>query len=426
MTILKHVTRSLARISAPLIERTLTYLSHRRRIVELIKNRETKRLNRIRQLNRFLIIPGIHIGDTIIDQVFIPPFKHLFPDIEVSYVYQKKVYPLIHANPNIDKHYPFFENLSYPSSRDSANLKSLIKENNFNFIVNFCPYLPHTIFKGSQIPFISLLRVIANILRDHSSDSQKAHLVYQLEKYGQEVAGEIAAILGIEAQTPASDLGLRLYLEPRVWEETQRAMNKLNLDPNSKKIFYNPDTGSRYTLMPFEFQTELLRGILSDPRATILLNCGHTFKNIEKQLMEDLPHDLRKRVVLISKDIPLDIFSGMIDMCDMAVTGDTAPLHIAAAEKLTVGSDNKFRNSTAIVGIFGAGSAKVYGYDSFSNQHLPARQDAPSKTFEGSPRCKNITCLDKPLKNCRKIRCFEPLKARDVIDYILDYLSSLP
>jgi hypothetical protein len=268
--------------------------------------------------------------------------------------------------------------------------------------------------------------LIANILRDHSSGSQKAHLVYQLEKYGQEVAGEIAIALGIGDQTPTPNSGLRLYFEPRVWEETQMAMNKLNLDPSSKKIFYNPDTGSRYTLMSFKFQSELLRGILSDPRATILLNCGHTFKNIEKELMEDLPHDLRKRVVLISKDIPLDVFSGMIDLCNMAVTGDTAPLHIAAAEKLIVGSDNKFRNSTAIVGIFGAGSAKVYGYDSFSNQYLPARQDAPSKTFEGSPRCKNLTCLDKPLKNCRKIRCFEPLKAQDVVDYILDYLSSFP
>lgn len=424
MKTIERFARSIAQISTPLIDRILKWLSCSRQVTGLLKFLETRRLNQITHLQRILIIPDINIGDAIITQGFIPPFKNFFPDIEVSYAYQNKAYPLIEANPNIDRHYPFFENLGYLSERDSANLNSLVKENKFDLIANFCPNLPRSIFKGIRTPLIYPIRLIKNILQAYQFENQKAQLAYQLESYAQELAGELAIASQIEAQSPVSNAGLRLYFEPRVWEETQMTLHKLGLDLNSKKIFFNPDTGSRYTLIPIGFQSELLKGILSHPHTTVLLNCGFVFKNIEETLMENLSRDMRKRTVIIPKDIPLDVFAGLIDQSEMAVTGDTAPLHIAAAEKVVPGPDNPFRNSTAIVGIFGATSSKVYGYDSFSSAHIPANQEAPSKTFEGFPSCKNLACLDKLHKNCRNVRCFEPLKAKEVVEYILDYLFS--
>ncbi len=423
MKSVKHLSRPISRISKPLIEWIAKGLFCSRQFSGLLKILEKKRLSRITHLKKVLIVPDINIGDAIMTQVFIPAFKNFFPDVEVSYVYQRKAYPLIKANPNIDRHFPLFGNLGYPSRRDAANLNSLVKENKFDLIVNFCPYLPKTIFKGIRTPVIYPLRLIGNIVRAYTCRNQKAHLVYQLVKYAQELAREIPTRSRIEAQTTALNSCLRLYFEPQVWEEIQTTMDKLNLNSRSRKIFYNPDTGSRFTLIPFEYQLKLLKGILSCPNTTILLNCGFVFKDIEIKLMEALTLHLRRRIVILQKDIPLDVFSGLIDQSEIVITGDTAPMHIAAAEKILLKSDYQFKNSTAIVGIFGATSARIYGYDSFSEEYLAACQEAPSKIFEGNPPCKNLTCLDKLFINCRKVRCFEPLRAEEVIEYILDYLS---
>jgi ADP-heptose:LPS heptosyltransferase len=423
MKTIENLARSMARISTPLIDRILKMLSCSRKLHGFLKTLEIKRLDRIDRLKRVLIVPDINIGDAIMTQAFIPPLRNFFPDVEVSYAYQRKAYPLVKANPNIDRHFPFFGNLGYPSRRDSVNLNNLVKENQFDLIVNFCPYMPKTMFKGIRAPLIYPLRLIANIIRAYTSRNHIAHLVYQQEMYAQELAEEIAINTSIEAQATTLNSGLRLYFKPQVWEETQRTLDRLNLNSRSKKIFYNPDTGSRYTLVPFEFQSKLLHGILSRPETTVFLNCGFVFKDIEKKLLEDLPLHMRRKVVVIPKDVPLDILSGLIDQSEMAITGDTAPLHIAVAKKVILKSDRQFKNCTAIVGIFGATSARVYGYDSFSKEHLSAFQDAPSKTFEGYPPCKNLSCLDKLFKSCRKIRCFEPLKAEEVIEYILNYSS---
>ncbi|MCK4431236.1 MAG: hypothetical protein KAW19_08020 [Candidatus Aminicenantes bacterium] len=202
-------------------------------------------------------------------------------------------------------------------------------------------------------------------------------------------------------------------------------MAKLKINPYAKKILFNPDTTSQYTFIPFKFQLELLKGILSHKKLTLLLNCGYIFKGIEKKLLNEIPSTLREKIVVIPRDIPIDVYAALIDNSDLFITGDTGPLHIAAARKYIVNSDARFENSTAIIGIFGATSAKIYGYDSFSPEYFPAAQDAPSKVFESNPPCKNLTCIDKIFKNCPEVRCFDGLESEQIVSYTHNYLSQI-
>ncbi|MFQ6038447.1 MAG: hypothetical protein ACE5LV_07505, partial [Candidatus Aminicenantales bacterium] len=78
---------------------------------------------------------------------------------------------------------------------------------------------------------------------------------------------------------------------------------------------------------------------------------------------------------------------------------------------------------TAVVGVFGATDARIYGYDSTSEKYLDTSQSAPSKVFEASPPCKNLTCIDKVSKTCVEPKCFEGLDPEPIIAYIRDYLS---
>jgi ADP-heptose:LPS heptosyltransferase len=214
-----------------------------------------------------------------------------------------------------------------------------------------------------------------------------------------------------------------LYSTPDSFLKAQSFVEKLNIKSHSKMVFLNPDTSCSYTRIPIDLQKELLKALLSNPNIHILLNCGFTFQGLEKQLMDEVPSTCRNRVTVIPKDTPIDVYAALTDHSDMFITGDTAPLHIAASKKIIVDSDLSYRNATAVVGIFGATSSKIYGYDSFSDEHVSAPQKAPSKVFEVFPECKNLTCIDKIFKACPEVKCFDGLKPEPIIEYVNGYLS---
>ena len=124
-------------------------------------------------------------------------------------------------------------------------------------------------------------------------------------------------------------------------------------------------------------------------------------------------------------DVPIDQFAGLIDCSRIFLSADTGPLHLASARKICPDSKAAFRNNTAVIGVFGATSGRIYGYDSFSRLYLSSAQDPPSKIFEGSPPCKNLTCIDKVNKKCLIDHCFEGVEAQEIVDYIDRYLSGI-
>lgn len=423
MTLIEHLARLTSKISAPFLDRTLKTLSSSKKINNYLKRLEIKRLRKIDELKRVLIIPDINIGDAVITQSFISPLKKFFSDIRISYVYQHKAYPLVKANPNIDVHLPLFRSLSYPSKRDCKSLKNLIERYDFDLIFNFCPYFYTNNFKSANSSVIYPTRFIANIIRAYTSDNCKAQIVFQMNEFAKEFIEEFPSDIKPKAKPSMNFSGNYLYTTQELCKKTRKIVEKFRIDPHKKKILFNPDTASRYTFIPIKFQLELLKGILSLENVILLLNCGYTFKGIEKKLLKELPSHLRKKIIVIPKDTSIDVCAALIDYSDMFISGDTGPLHIAAAKKVIVNSDTHFRNSTALIGIFGATSAKIYGYDSFSDEYLSASQNAPSKTFEAWPPCKNLTCIDKIFKKCPEVRCFDGLDSEQVIGYVQNYFS---
>ena len=419
----ERITRSISRISAPFLDRILKNLSANKTVNDFLKKLEIKRLGNIYKLKRVLIIPDINIGDAIITQSFISPLKNIFPDIEISYVYQRKAYFLIKANPYIDKHLPLFRSFGYPSKKDCKSLKKIIEKYDFDLIFNFCPYFSTGNFKSANSAVIHPIRFIANIIRAYSSNNDKAQIVFQFNRFANELIEEFPSDIKSRDKPKLDFSDSHLYTTQQLYTKTKKIMEKLRIDPRAKKILFNPDTASQYTFIPFKLQLELLKGILSQKNRTLLLCPGYVFKGIEKKLLKKIPSHIRKKIVVIPRDIPIEAYPVLIDDSNIFITGDTGPLHIAAARKVIVNSKNNFRNSTAIVGIFGATSAKIYGYDSFSDEYLSASQDAPSKTFEGFPHCKNLTCLDKIFKKCPEVKCFQGIDTEEVIEYVQNYLS---
>ncbi|WP_041323912.1 glycosyltransferase family 9 protein [Hippea maritima] len=128
------------------------------------------------------------------------------------------------------------------------------------------------------------------------------------------------------------------------------------------------------------------------------------------------------KITIVPKDIPIDVYAALIDFCDVFVTSDTGTMHIAAARKFSE-SGGQLRNKTAVFSIFGATSARMYGYDSYNSHFLNPGQDAPSKLYISNAVCRNLTCVNKKAKKCKKIRCFEGINEFEVAKDIINYLS---
>lgn len=370
-----------------------------------------------------LVIPGVNIGDAIMAQAFIAPFKRTDPSLRISYVYQKKAYPLVRENPDIDLHFPVFQSLGYPTRRDVQNLRQVLEQSPFDLIVNISPYFSRREFQVSGAPVIFPSRLIARVLRAYAQDNQKAQLIFHMERMAQEMLQMLCGVRNPRSRAQENTPSIPIYATTSVHEKTRKIFRELGVPSSRKRVMFNPDTSSRYTLIPLPLQRRLLEGILSIKDVAVLLNRGFTFTGIEKRLIKHVPEVLKRRIVLIPEDVPIDVYASLTDHSDLFVSGDTAPLHIAAARKVVVDSGDGFRNATAVVGVFGATDARIYGYDSTSEKYLDTSQSAPSKVFEASPPCKNLTCIDKVSKTCVEPKCFEGLDPEPIIAYIRDYLS---
>jgi hypothetical protein len=128
--------------------------------------------------------------------------------------------------------------------------------------------------------------------------------------------------------------------------------------------------------------------------------------------------------VIIVPHVPLSTYTALIDLCDVFLSGDTGPVHIAASRKELSGTGQPMRNRTVIVSVIGATDSQIFSYDSSKPGHMPANQDAASKSFVCDSPCRNITCLNKTAKTCKDVNCFANIETDKISSYIVSHFSA--
>ncbi len=419
---MKYIEKSVRiaeRISSPFLDCFLKFIAHRKNLDSFIQSREDKKIRKLENPKKFLVVPDINIGDALNHQAFIEKLKQYLPGSKIHYIYKKKAFPLVKSNPFIDVHHPLLQSSVTPSSEDLDILKKLLIRNKYDIIFNFCPYLPFSALKYGKAKVIHPIRFMARIIRAYCSEHHKMHISFQLNQFAKEMAHRINPSGFKEKTSEDSSFTYRLYTDKDVYIRAEKTAEKIGILPDKKIIFFNPDSSSPYTLIPLQMQVQILKEVLSMPSVgQVLMNRGRSYRNIEKKILHQLTEELKKKVLLFPLDTPIDVYAALTDKADLYISADTGPMHISAAEKIITDSEQKFRNQTALIGIFGATPSRLYGYDSFSDKHIDSAQNAPAKSFEGHPPCKNITCVNKAFKNCSEIKCFEGIDPEEITAYI--------
>jgi len=373
----------------------------------------------IRSFRRFLVIPDIHIGDAVMTQSALSALRDFFPFAQVDYVVNRAAHPLIEGNPEASRVLPFFVGGSFPSAANLQTLRDLIKGEGYDLCLNFCPYIRDKEIAPDGRRILNIMSYAPVIVKNERDPSKINHFIFHNYRFIHDLLSVVAEPVRAEPFR-----GVRLTFADSAVDKALRFASEAGLSSEVPVVLFNPDGASPYTRLPFEMQAGLLHR-LARMKALILLGWGHTAAGIGVRLKDTLPLLLRSKVKLIPAEMPLEVYSALIDFCDVFLSGDTGPLHLAAARRHSRSGKFIFRNRTAVLSFFGATPARMSGYDSFQPGYLPANQDAPSWAYTAGSPCRNISCLNKMYKTCRTIRCFENVDIEGLAGRIGSYLEGL-
>jgi ADP-heptose:LPS heptosyltransferase len=378
-----------------------------------------KRLKQVEEFRRVLAIGDLNIGDAINMQAAVSGLRDFFPGAEIDYMMNRWAANLVEGNDEISNLWPVFTGTPFPNENDLKNIEQIVAENRYNVIFNFCPFIKENgVFPKDQ-KVINYFPLALILVRNNKESITNNHIVYQTYQFIHYLFSDF-----VTPKRKEPFRGVKVTLSDCAIKQARDFLTSKDLLKGSPLILYNPDAASRFSRIPFELQGSIIKQLTQLP-VLILLGASHNAKDIEMELLNLLSPSERSKVVIIPPYVPLDCYAALIDFSDVFFTGDTGPLHIAAAHKCARSKNYEFRNRTAVFSIFGASSARIYGYDSNRPGFFPANQEAPSYVYIAKSPCRNITCINKMAKTCKTVRCFDSLDTEKIVLDISSYLSSV-
>ncbi len=386
-------------------------------VFKTVEFQARKRLRKVRKYDRILVAADLNIGDAIIAQGTVAAVRRVFPQAKIDCVIKKSARDLIQGNPDISRLYPLYEGAPFPNESDLAGLAQVSGSDDYDLVLNLSPMVDDKTFTGRNVVNYSLMA--AELIRNEGRQGAVVNNVtYQSYNFvGQLFRESVPPGFGQDFQ------GANVYLSDEAIEAARDFLLSEGVSQDDPVVMFNPDASAKFTRMPFDFQLQLLR-CLAEMRCSVLLGAGHVEKFIEHELMYSLAPDHRKEITIVPASTSLDVYTALIDLADVFISGDTGPLHIAAARKFARRSGKSLRNRTAVISVFGGTPSHIYGYDSEAPGFFPANQDAPSKTFVAKSQCRNITCINKMAKTCKEVRCFRSLDPDEVVLEASRYIES--
>lgn len=407
-----RLTRRFPRRGAGILDAILYPLMGNGALAAWLGARQRRALKGVKKFERLLVVSDIHLGDAVLFQTAVSALKDFFPEARVDYLVNRSLKELLSGHPDISDLWPALGGGQFPGERDRLTVQSLSGE--YDAVFNFCPFLPRSSFCEGTRVFHFTDRAPLFVRNERHSDVPN-HIAYQAHRY-------IYDLLSSRF-TPRRD---RPFEGPEVFlsrSSVESARVFLAAHPPSvlqPLIFLNPDTASPYTRIPPRFLMGLLEGLLKMP-CGILLGDGHTDKGTGRRLLRDLPSGKRGRVTLVPPELSLEAYTALIDQSDLFLSGDTGPLHLAAAWKRGEEKAPPLRNRTAVLGIFGATPPRFSGYDSRPG-FLESEQKAESHSYQSVSPCRNLTCMHKMAKECDAAGCFQGLDLGRILQHVRNLL----
>ncbi|MGE3954099.1 MAG: lipopolysaccharide heptosyltransferase II [Parachlamydiales bacterium] len=327
------------------------------------------------------------IGDLVMATPLLTDLRRAFPEAEICAMCTAKLAPLLEHDPDINELFAFSRPSGWIKKEEGRDVVGTIRAGRYDLGILTTNSLSSAwwFWRGGvkrRLGFKTDGRwLFLNEGLPLPKTIEEQHLVLTYKA--------LLEPLGISPSATKP----RLYLQPDEIEAARALLAKRGVPPGAKIVGVNPGAayGSAKCWLPERFR-EVIERLLEDPNLYVLCFGDSSGAPLVKQICSGLPN----RVINLAGGTTLRELVALISLCDVVLTNDSGPMHIAAAMK------------RPLVAIFGSTSdLKTGPYGEATVIH------------------KHVFCSPCYLKECPiDLRCMSRITASEVYSALLAKLSS--
>jgi lipopolysaccharide heptosyltransferase II len=337
--------------------------------------------------HRILIWEVNWIGDVLFSTPFIRAIRKKFPDARITCVSTPRTKEVLETNPNIDDILVFDEKNINRGLFEKWRMIRRLRKKRFDIV-----FLLHRSLTRALICALSGITQ-----RIGYSYRKRDFLLTHKTKAPDGVAHKIEYFLGLarKAGAESDGVGMDFYFtdDDRLFVENFFKVNKIA--PGDAVIAVNPGGNWGPKRWPVEKYAELCCQLTKKFNAKVVVTGGD--KDVDLYLrIQDLCHE---KLLSLSGKTTLRQLGAFLSRCDVIISGDSGPMHIALAlRRKTVALFGP--TSHALTGPFGSGD------------YIVVHRDIGCK----------VPCY---VPDCQKNRCMEAITVDDVVGAVSKLIGKI-
>lgn len=292
------------------------------------------------EFNNIIVRMPNWIGDMVMATPILSDLRKAYPNARITAMCRAPVCDLLREDPEVDELFCFSKTSGFSRRNDKKNIIEKLRMGKYDLGI----LLTHSFssawwfWQGKVKTRLGYDCNGRRLLLTHqvpwpdNIDRQHLVLTYKM----------LLEPLGI----PVSDTTPRLFLSEREVREAKQLLKQQGVRSESVVVGINPGAtyGSAKCWLPERFR-EVTEKLLQDPRIVIVYFGDQATATLVKEICQGLP----SRVINLAGLTSLRELASLISLCDVLLTNDSGPMHIADAL------------GTKIVALFGSTSEIVTG-----------------------------------------------------------------
>lgn len=337
---------------------------------------------------KILIIQLQPVGDVLRATPVIVKLKERYPEAEIAFLVYDRYAELLRANPRLNEIIPF--NRKFRQEKIDANqtfkelkeLTSRLQERGFDLVIN----LHNTTLSGILAYLVKGRETRGVVLNEYG------HLLvppgWLLAPDYQRTGLNMVEIYLKNVGLDTDGAKLEMYLEEEDLAFREGFLREKGVGDKDLLIGLNPGAAVYSRRWPMERFAEIGNGLTEEFNAKVIIFGSPREKELVKKVS-----NLMKYKPLEFYEAALRQLAVLIERCNLFITNDTGPMHMAAAM------------GTPIIAIFGSVLKNLSL--PFASDHIALQADLPCIPC-GRFYCEELNCLksitvEEVLASCRKI-----------------------
>jgi len=313
-------------------------------------------------MKNILLIRLSSLGDIVLASPAIRAVRQHFPDARISMLVAKQSADLIAENPHLDEVIPFDREARDKNTSEMMRIIRILREREFELVVDF-----QRKFRTGLLAYLSGAKC-----RVGNGPLCTIRVPDRINKHAIDRYFDLLHAIGIKTK----DRRLELFLAKSDRVYARKILNAKGVCPDRIKVALFPGAGWKLReWMPARFAAVGDR-VAVHFEAQVLLFGGPK----ERELVDHVASLMTTTPITVAEALPIRRFAALVEQCNLFITNDTGPMHIAAAMQ------------TPTVALFGPGDhirfQPLEPIHTTIRHHVPCN---PCKQFTN--KCKNNICM---------------------------------